>query len=162
MPTSGGPNSTYALSTLLPLTPEVKVTALYVVPEYLGANEEALGYDRLRRTIEFIDGEDRIETELITAPTVSQGIREAAKEYDLVLIGASTESSLDKVLFGNIPDEVVRESKKPVAVMREPHNPVAHFMSDITWRLAAGHSALKDQRSRGDLRAHPARRPADD
>jgi uncharacterized hydrophobic protein (TIGR00271 family) len=135
VPTSGGPNTIYALSTLLPLTPEIKVTALYVVPEYLGANEEALGRDRLRETIEFVDGEGRIDTDLIVAPTVSQGIREAAKEYDLVLIGASAESSVDKMLFGNIPDEVVRESKKPVALMREPHNPVANVMSDITWRL---------------------------
>jgi uncharacterized hydrophobic protein (TIGR00271 family) len=135
VPTSGGPNSTYALTTLLPLTPEVKVTALYVVPEYLGSNEEALGRDRLRETIEFIDGEGRIDTDLIVAPTISEGIREAAKDYDLVLLGASSESSVDKMLFGNIPDEVVRESKKPVALMREPHNPVANFMSDVTWRL---------------------------
>jgi uncharacterized hydrophobic protein (TIGR00271 family) len=135
VPTSGGPNSTYALSTLLPLTPEIKVTALYVVPDYLGSDEEALGRDRLRETIEFVDGEGRIETELIVAPTITQGIREAAKEYDLVLIGASSESSVDKMLFGNIPDEVVRESKKPVALMREPHDPVAHFMSGVTWRL---------------------------
>jgi uncharacterized hydrophobic protein (TIGR00271 family) len=135
VPTSGGPNSTYALSTLLPLTPEIKVTALYVVPDYLGADEEALGRDRLRETIEFVDGEGRIDTDLIVAPTISQGIREAAKDYDLVLTGASAESSVDKMLFGNIPDEVVRESKKPVALMREPHDPVAHFMSGVTWRL---------------------------
>jgi uncharacterized hydrophobic protein (TIGR00271 family) len=135
VPTSGGPNSTYALSTLLPLTPEIKVTALYVVPDYLGADEEALGRDRLRETIEFVDGEGRIDTDLIVAPTISQGIREAAKDYDLVLLGASAESSVDKMLFGNIPDEVVRESKKPVALMREPHDPVAHFMSGVTWRL---------------------------
>ncbi len=135
VPTSGGPNSTYALGTLLPLTPEVKITALYVAPDYLGKNEVALGYDRLRETIDFLEAQERIDTMLITAPTVAQGIRGAAKEYDLVLIGASTESSMDKVLFGNIPDEVVRESKKPVAVIREPVRPLANVLTDLTWRL---------------------------
>ena len=92
VPTSGGPNSVYALSVLLPLTPDVEVTALYVAPDYLGPNELALGRVRLKETIKFVDGEDRIQTKLIAAPTVSQGIREEAKEHDLVLIGASAES----------------------------------------------------------------------
>jgi uncharacterized hydrophobic protein (TIGR00271 family) len=135
VPTSGGPNSTYALSILLPLTPDTRVTALYVAPEHLGENEVALGYHRLHETIDFIDGEGRIDTELITAPTIGAGIREAAGDYDLVLIGASTESSIDKVIFGNIPDELVRESKKPVAVMREPHDPIAHFLGEVSFRL---------------------------
>jgi uncharacterized hydrophobic protein (TIGR00271 family) len=135
VPTSGGPNSIYALSTLLPLTPEVKITALYVAPEYLGENEVALGRSRLQETIKFVDGEGRIETELITAPTISQGISRAAADYDMVLVGASTESSIDKIIFGNITDEVVRESKKPVAVIREPHKPLTHLLGEVSWRL---------------------------
>jgi uncharacterized hydrophobic protein (TIGR00271 family) len=135
VPTSGGPNTVYALSMLLPLTPEVEVTALYVAPEHMGENEVALGRDRLRKTIDYIDGGEKIKSELVTAPTISQGIREAAKAYDLVLIGASLESSVDKVLFGNIPDQIVRLSKTPVAVLREPRNSVSRFFSDIAWRL---------------------------
>lgn len=135
VPTSGGPNTVYALSMLLPLTPEIEVTALYVAPEHLGPNEVALGRDRLRKTIDYIDGGDKIKTELITAPTISQGIREVAEDYDLVLIGASRESSVDKILFGNIPDQVVRLSKTPVAVMREPRDRVSRFFNDIAWRL---------------------------
>ena len=51
------------------------------------------------------------------------------------MIGASAESSVDKVIFGNITDEVVRESKKPVAVMREPHKPLSHLLGELSWRL---------------------------
>jgi uncharacterized hydrophobic protein (TIGR00271 family) len=135
VPTSGGPNSIYALSTLLPLTPQVEITALYVAPEYLGENEVALGKSRLQETIKFVDGDGRINTKLITAPSISQGISQAAADYDLVLIGASTESSIDKVIFGNITDEVVRQSKKPVAVIREPHKPLSHLLGEVSWRL---------------------------
>ena len=135
VPTSGGPNTVYALSVLMPLAPEVEIVALYIAPEHLGGNEEALGRHRLRQTLDYIDAQDRIQTKLVTAPTVTDGIREAARDSDVVVIGASRESSVDKMLFGNIPDEVVRISKKPIVVMREPKNRVAHVFGDISWRL---------------------------
>ncbi|MEJ2751209.1 MAG: TIGR00341 family protein, partial [Chloroflexota bacterium] len=94
-----------------------------------------LGKSRLQETIKFVDGDGRINTKLITAPSISQGISQAAADYDLVLIGASTESSIDKVIFGNITDEVVRQSKKPVAVIREPHKPLSHLLGEVSWRL---------------------------
>ena len=135
VPTSGGPNTVYALSALMPLAPQVEIVALYIAPDYLGEHEEALGRHRLRQTVEFIDGQELITTMLVTAPTVTDGIREAARESDLVVIGASRESSVDKMLFGNIPDQVVRISKKPIVVMREPKSRIAHVFGDITFRL---------------------------
>ncbi len=135
VPTSGGPNTVYALTALMPLAPEVEIVALYIAPEHMGANEEALGRHRLRQTLDYIDAQDRIQTKLVTAPTITDGIREAAKESDVVVIGASRESSVDKMLFGNIPDDVVRISKKPIVVMREPKNRLAHVFGDISWRL---------------------------
>jgi uncharacterized hydrophobic protein (TIGR00271 family) len=135
VPTSGGPNTVYALSVLMPLAPEVEIVAVYIAPEHLGSNEEALGHHRLRQTLEFIDGQDVIKTQLITAPTVSEGIQEAAGEGDVVVIGASRESSVDKVIFGNIPDQVVRVSKKPIVVMREPNDRMAQMLGTLFWRL---------------------------
>ncbi len=135
VPTSGGPNTLYALSILMTLAPEIEIVAVYIAPEHLGENEVALGRSRLRQVLEFIDAQDRVETRLITAPTITAGIREAAADGDVVVIGASQESSVDKILFGNIPDEVVRVSKKPVVVMREPSSRFAHVLAAIFWRL---------------------------
>ncbi len=137
VPTSGGPNTVYALSTLMSLAPEVQIEALYIAPEGQGENEEALGHHRLRQSIEYIDGQDLIKSTLITAANITDGIREAAKEHDIVVIGASRESSVDKILFGNIPDEVVRFSKKPIVVMREPKSRLTHLFGTISWRLQA-------------------------
>ena len=135
VPTSGGPNTVYALSALMSAAPDVEIVALYIASAHLGENEEALGRSRLRQVLEYIDGQDRINTELVTADSITAGIRDAAKEYDLVVIGATRESSIDKMLFGNIPDTVVRESNTTVVVMREPKNRVAHVFSNLSWRL---------------------------
>ncbi len=135
VPTSGGPNSVYALDVLLPLTPDVEITALYIGQEILGENEKALGQHRLKQTLDYIDANGRIKSELIVAANITEGIKEAARGYDLVIIGASLESSIDRVLFGNIPDAVVRESKIPVAVVRQPKSRVSNFFSRISFQL---------------------------
>ena len=120
VPTSGGPNTAHAFSFILPLTTKIEVTALYVVPDYLGENEVALGHARLRQTLNFVDAADRIQTKVVTATSIIDGIvTEALQNYDLVIIGASQESSIDKVLFGDIPAAVVRLCKIPVAIVRQ-------------------------------------------
>lgn len=137
VPTSGGPNSVHALSVLLPLTHhDVDVTALYIAPAHLGDHEEALGKSRLRQTLEFIDGQERIESKLISSRSIIEGIvQEASDDYNLIIIGASRESSLDKVLFGDITGTVVRQSKKPVVVFRQPTSRVGHLFTDLNWTL---------------------------
>lgn len=136
VPTSGGPNSVHALSFLLPMTDRgTEVTALYIAPERLGPNEEALGRSRLRQTLHLVDAEGRIKSKLITCDNVISGIVDEAVDHDLVMIGASRESSLDKALFGNIPAAVVRQSKKPVMVVHEPAGRFGNLFRDVSWAL---------------------------
>ncbi len=136
VPTSGGPNTVHALSFLLPLTPDVNVQALYVVPARLGPNEEALGRSRLRHLLNVIDAGDQIETRLITSSSVTDGIVDAAsQDCDLVVIGASRESSLDKVLFGDIPGAVVRQSRTPVMIVRQPRRRLENLFGNVSWQM---------------------------
>lgn len=135
VPTSGGPNTVYILDVLRTLGPEIAITAVYIAPEHLGQNGVALGQSRLRRLLDFIDGNGRIETEVISAESITEGIVKAAADADLVIIGASQESSLDKILFGNIPDTVVRESKLPIMIARQPQGRLSHWWTTLAWRL---------------------------
>ena len=136
LPTAGGPNTAQALSVLLPLTPEVELTALYVVPDYLGENEVAHGHARLRQLAKFVDAGDRIERRVIQLSNVTQGIvEEASNEYDLVVIGATRESTIDRALFGDVVRAVVRESKTPVAVFWEPSSTFGDLWRNLAWRL---------------------------
>jgi uncharacterized hydrophobic protein (TIGR00271 family) len=135
VPTAGGPNTAHALTFLLPLTHKVKVTAVYIALDYL-QNQEALGHARLRHLMQFVDANDRIETKVITAPSVIAGITNLAKEEcDMVIIGASQESSIDKILFGDIPAAVVRQSKKPVVIVRQPRSRLGSWWDNAAWRL---------------------------
>lgn len=136
VPTSGGPNSVHALAFLLPLATKMEITALYVAPTDLGRHEEALGRDRLRQVFNYLDAGERIKSKLITAPSVAAGIvQEASEACDLVIIGASLESSVDKVLFGDIPAAVVRESKKPVIIFRQSKSLLGELPGQISWRV---------------------------
>lgn len=136
VPTAGGPNSAQALMSLLPLAPDVSITALYVAPEYLGSAEVAHGEARLRQLLRFVDAGNRIERRVVQPENVMQGIiQEAGEDYDLVIIGASRESTIDRALFGDVVGTVIRESKTPVAVFWEPSSAVNDFWRGLAWRL---------------------------
>lgn len=136
VPTSGGPNTVHAFSFLIPVTAKIEVTALYVASDYLGENEEALGQARLRQTLNFVDGIKRIKTKVITTSSVINGIvTEALQDYDMVMIGASRESSIDKVLFGDVPAAVVRECKIPIVIVRQPKSRIDNLTGTVAWQL---------------------------
>ncbi len=145
IPTSGGPNTVYSFDNLLNLTKrDVKLTALYIASSHLGEHEVALGHARLKKTLAYIDAEERIETKLLVTDSVIDGIvteassakagsSEAGSAYDLVIIGASKESSIDKFLFGDIPGAVVRQSKKPVMVIQQGKGHFGDLAERATW-----------------------------
>ena len=136
VPTTGGPNTAQALSTLLPLASDVEITALYVAPDYLGDNEAAHGKARLQQLAKFVDAADRIEQSVIQAENATKGIvDEASKDYDLVLIGATRESTIDRALFGDVVGAVVRECQTPVAVFWEPASTFGDVWRNFAWRL---------------------------
>jgi uncharacterized hydrophobic protein (TIGR00271 family) len=136
VPTAGGPNAIHALSMLLPLTNKSEITAMYVALEHLGPNEEAHGRARLRQTTQFLGAADRIKTKLVTAETAMAGIvDEASQNYDLVVLGATKESSMDRILFGDVPGAVVRDSKKAVAIVRESRSRMGGVAKTLTWYL---------------------------
>lgn len=136
VPTVGGPNTAIALSFLLPLTPEVEVTTMYVVRSYLGEEEEAHGRMRLRQLAQFVDGQDRLERKVVRAPSPTEGIiNEASGAYDLVVLGASRENTLARALFGDVVRTVVRESRTPVVVVRDGGKPMGNVGRNLAWRL---------------------------
>ncbi len=134
VPTAGGPNTIHALSFLLPLTPKVEITLLYVALSGLGTHEETLGYARLRQVLNQLDAGNRIQTRLVSADSVADAIvAEAQEGYDLVIIGATRESSLDRVLFGNIPQAIIQRCHTPVLVTREPQQRFGGLLDQFHW-----------------------------
>lgn len=136
IPTSAGPNTAHALRLLLPLSRESKICSVYIARETSGSNEEALGRSRLRQMLNFVDANERIESKVVVADSVIDGIVEEARQnYDLVVLGATRQSSLDRALFGDIPTAVIRRSEKPVAVIYQNANGVDSLFGAVAWRL---------------------------
>jgi nucleotide-binding universal stress UspA family protein len=59
-----------------------------------------------------------VDSKLLSASSVSKGIVEESKSYDTVMLGAAGQSFNPKIMFGNIPEEVARETDKTVIVVK--------------------------------------------
>lgn len=136
VPTAGGPHAPLAFRIALLLARQYKstVTAVYVVEPDASEEDIALGEERIQGTIAAMREQamelpsfngrgssiDEIpfEGRIIRSSHVVTGIAEAGAEYDLILVGASEESLIDQVLFGNIPEQVARECPSPVVIVK--------------------------------------------
>lgn len=136
MPTSGGPHTRNALAFLTQLEPEVEIDVLYISRESQGVHEEALGYDQLERVLQFANATDRVQTRVVRADDAISGIvKTAAEGYDLMVIGASHDSTIERALFGDVVSAVVRDSKLPVLVVRRMQSPGSVLLGMLDYRL---------------------------
>ena len=119
IPTRGGPNAAVATDLALALSPQAQITALYVAREVQGQVALSLAQRHLAEILEPWADEPRVQGKIIQSSSPVRGIlQEAARGYDLVMVGASDESYLDRMLFGNIPQTVAASSPAPSLVVR--------------------------------------------
>ena len=138
VPAAGGPNAGLAMELALDISPDAEVTALNVARAVQGEVALSLSHQRLEQILEPWADEPRIEGKVVQAGSVTHGIlAEAARKYDLVMIGASQESYLDRVLFGNIPQSIAARSPIPAIVVRRaiPRMRVGSWLRRAGWRL---------------------------
>ncbi len=120
VPMSSGPNAPLALEIALQLAPQIEVTACYVARQSLGPTARAAGYEQLRAVLEPWADDSRVSAKVVCAGGVIEGIlQEAASGYDMLLIGASNESYIDRKLFGNVPQTVVANAPMTAVVVKQ-------------------------------------------
>ena len=88
---------------------------------------------RLESAIERLEknnGKIEITSKILTADQVSEGIIQAAQNYDAVIVGAAGQSVYPQILFGNIPEEIARKTPKTV-IMVKHYNPVKALYSRV-------------------------------
>jgi uncharacterized hydrophobic protein (TIGR00271 family) len=138
IPAAGGPNAELAIELALSLSPQAQVTALNVAREAQGAVGLSLGQERLTEILKPWADEPRVQGKVVQAPSIVKAIlSEGAKGYDLLMIGASHESYLDRVLFGNIPQTVAARSPVPSVVVKRHTRRVlmGTWLRRTGWRL---------------------------
>ncbi len=153
VPTAGGPHAPLALGLAWSLGREfqAEVVAAYVAPEDASQAEIHAGEAHIRRTLEGMeasaaealqtDEQERpvdfagITTQVVRAEGVLEGILQASDDADMVLIGASEESLIDQMLFGNLPRRVAAECEKPVVMVRR-RRALPRMWIQRTWEAA--------------------------
>lgn len=137
VPTAGGPNTIASFEFLLPLATrqDKDITALYVARDTLNEEEVQRGEATLNKALSIIDANEHVKQKVIVSNSVIDSLTEESAKpvYDLVVIGAN-ESAVERLLFGNIVDSVVREGKTPVLVVRQPNNSVSNLANRLFLR----------------------------
>ena len=138
VPAAGGPNAALAIQLALELSPQAQVTVLNVARETHGKLALPIGRERLGEVIRPWSQEPRVQGKVVQHASIAGGIlAEAARGYDLVMVGASRESYLDRVLFGNVPQAVAAQSPAPAIVVRQrtPRMRMGTWVRRAGWRL---------------------------
>ncbi len=136
IPTAGGPHAPLAMQLALLLAREFDATTQTVYVTRPDATESELeeGRQRIQSTIEALQeqlsslpkvdasstdmSQFPIESHVVRAHTIVDGIVQAGSESDLVIMGASEESMIDQVLFGAVPEKTARACPTPVVITK--------------------------------------------
>jgi len=119
VPLRRGDNAAMAVDLALQLSPDVQVTALNIAQLGQGRAGVHLGREQLTATLRPWAENERVQPKVVQAPGIVGGILNEAKTgYDLLFIGASHESYIDRMLFGNVPQTVAMQSPVPTIVVK--------------------------------------------
>ncbi len=136
IPTAGGPHAPLAMRLALLLAREFDATTqtVYVTRPDATESDVEEGKKRIESTIEALReqlsslpqvdastadmSQFPIESHVVRAHTIVDGIVQAGSESDLVIMGASEESLIDQVLFGALPEKTARACPTPVVITK--------------------------------------------
>ena len=146
------------------------VQVLNVVDGHASADDVAEAEAMVERAVtslrERAEEQDRdgiaIEGEVTRGTDAATTIARLAKDYDLVIMGATEQALLDRVLFGTVPHEVARLSSVPVLLGRA-YRGLPRFWLRRLWdalygavpKLGAEEQVEVYQRVRRSARARP-------
>jgi len=123
VPLAGGPHAPVALRLAEGMASGdiARVTALTVMPDVDDA--ELVGMRRITKLLKsagLSESERIVPRVLITSKSPFEGITEAASEgFDLVLLGASEQAPVKRILFGTVPQRLMdRREGTSVAILR--------------------------------------------
>ncbi len=122
IPTAGGEHAQCAERYAADFTKFTKgqLTLLQVASPDASEEELQRNSTNLKTALERIpsDSDLEITTKVTTNTSISDGIINAGKGYDLVMIGAAGKSIYPQILFGSIPEEVAKNLDTSVIIIK--------------------------------------------
>jgi len=135
VPTAGGPNAILALDMAIGIGRyyRASITLLHVAQE----GKEEQGRRHLARTLAGVKTRQQVRQELIVADNPAKALLKEARDYDLILLGATHETLLRQVIFGTVPEYVAKRCPKPLIMVKGYTGPLASWMrrAQIRWQM---------------------------
>ncbi|MDH3650330.1 MAG: amino acid permease [Saprospiraceae bacterium] len=105
------------------------LTLGHVVEE---STEASTIQQKMKRAQERISSQSDLVTdiEIIHGRSVSRSIIEAGKSYDTIIIGATRDQLYKQILFGSIPENIAKFTKRNVIVVKE-YSPVRALLGRV-------------------------------
>jgi uncharacterized hydrophobic protein (TIGR00271 family) len=106
--TAGGPHARAAarLATLMMKALQAKVTLVHIQRRPTTSRQIEENRQRIAELVDNLSIKPEPEQKVVVASSVVEGIVQEAENHDLILLGVSEESLLDRVVFGTIPLQV--------------------------------------------------------
>ncbi|MEA3309222.1 MAG: DUF389 domain-containing protein [Chloroflexota bacterium] len=136
IPTAGGPNAARAVEMLHGMLPQAEIVPLYVALRHLGPAEKLIGNERLSILTNNLPSDVRVSPKVVTAENPIDGIlQETSQNYDLLVVGAGAEGIIDRFVFGDLPQAILRRSPIPTLVVRRRLTNLRHLQRRVWLRL---------------------------
>lgn len=127
VPTAGGPHAPSAARLALDLARQwqAEVVGLTILRDGTDETAIARAEEVIRETFAGLPGAEEVQTRVVSSqePIAQILVAEADTGFDLVLLGASNEGLLDRVLFGDVPEQVAEQTDVPSMMVRSARPP---------------------------------------
>jgi len=133
LPSTGGPNARLAaeLTQSLMKALEAEVTCCNVVAEDPSDEDRRKGREWIEKTLEDLDLGSEFKRKLVESNSVPAGLIREAKDFDLVVIGATGEGYFTRIFLGEIPEKVARHSDASVMVVKRYEGKVKSWIKKL-------------------------------
>ncbi len=135
VPTAGGPHASVAVELALQIAQVqgARVTALNLCSPHATPQDVEEARQRIQQSLLELSGDQPVELKIVRADDVVEGILAEAENHDMIMIGATEETLLDRFVFGAVPLQIAARCSKPVIMVRG-YQGLARFWLRKLWQ----------------------------
>ncbi len=133
LPSAGGPNARLAaqLAQILMKSLQTQVTCCNVVPKNPSDEDRQKGWEWIEKTLKDLEFRSEFRRKLVESTSIPAGLIREAKDYDLVVIGATNEGYFKRIFLGEIPEKIARHSDASVMVVKRYEGKVKSWIKKL-------------------------------
>jgi nucleotide-binding universal stress UspA family protein len=112
-------------------TLKAEITCCNVVPKDPSDDDRQKGREWIEKTLKDLEFGSEFNKKLVESNSVPAGLIREAKDYDLVVIGATNEGYFKRIFLGEIPEKIARHSDASVMVVKRYEGKVKSWIKKL-------------------------------